>query len=367
MKIIEFMGMDSTKYGGIEKFNVELAKQGLSKGMNFIFVYNSIPATQTYIDDLKQYNASVIEIKNTTLSHYIKRCISLIAHEKPSVIHFHFGNEQLFLSPIAKVLYPSITQVCTQHSEFHTTKTLKIFLKKLEYHCAKKILAVREGVKKELELKLGKNPKIEVSYLGVKQPTATANPQLKEEFGIPDDSIVLSAIGFDINIKGYDILAQSVKLLSNNSTPPNFRIFIIGLSEEEDKKFSHIIQDLDIAHYFISIGIRNDVDRFLAISDIYLQPSRTEAISLTIMEALQFGLPIIASNVGGIPEAVHDEVNGFLVEPCNYQELAKRLEQLISNEKVRLKFGKQSKLLAPKFRNEEGAASVLNTYSGFNH
>ena len=85
------------------------------------------------------------------------------------------------------------------------------------------------------------------------------------------------------------------------------------------------------------------------------------------MEALQYGLPIIGSNIGGIPEAIHHEENGFLVEPCDYQDLAQRLKQLISNEKLRLKFGKQSKLLAPTFRNEEGAAFVLNTYSGFNH
>lgn len=142
------MGMNSTKYGGIEKFNVELAKQGLAKGMDFIFVYNSIPATQTYIDDLKQYNASVIEIKNTSLFHYIKRCISLIASEKPSVIHFHFGNEQLILSPIVKVLYPRIVQICTQHSEFLTKKSIRIFQKKLEYCCVKKVLAVSKGVKK---------------------------------------------------------------------------------------------------------------------------------------------------------------------------------------------------------------------------
>lgn len=355
--------MNSTKYGGIEKFNVELAKQGQAKGMDFIFVYNSIPTSQPYIDDLKQYNASVIEIKNISLFHYIKRCISLIAYENPSVIHFHFGNEQLFLSPIAKVLYPRIVQICTQHSEFLTKKSIRIFQKKLEYCCVKKVLAVSKGVKKGLEQKLGKNPKIEVSYLGVKQPTATADSQLKKEFGISDDCIVLSAIGFDINIKGFDILAQSVKLLSNNSTLPNFRILIIGLSEEEDKKFSHIIQDLDIARYFISTGIRNDVDRFLAISDIYLQPSRTEAISLSILEALQFGLPIIASNVGGIPEAVHNEENGFLVEPCNYKELAQKIKQLISDKNLRIKLGKQSMIMAPKFNYKEGVASVLKFYS----
>ena len=356
------MGMNSTKYGGIEKFNVELAKQGQAKGMDFIFVYNSKPATQTYIDDLKQYNASVIEIKNTSLFHYIKRCIFLIACEKPSVIHFHFGNEQLFLSPIVKVLYPRIVQICTQHSEFLTKKSIRIFQKKLEYCCVKKVLAVSKGVKKGLEQKLGKNPKIEVSYLGVKQPTAKADPQLKKEFGIPDDCIVLSAIGFDINIKGYDILAQSVKLLSNNSTLPNFKILIIGLSEEEDKKFSHIIQDLDIAHYFISTGIRNDVDRLLAITDIYLQPSRTEGLPLSIMEALQYGLPTIGSNIGGIPEAVHHEENGFLVEPCDYQDLAQKLEYLISNKDLRIKYGTQAKLFAQLFNNKKGVCSVINIY-----
>lgn len=80
------------------------------------------------------------------------------------------------------------------------------------------------------------------------------------------------------------------------------------------------------------------------------------------MEALQFGLPIIASNVGGIPEAVHHEVNGFLVEPCDYQDLAQKLEYLISNKDLRIKYGTQAKLFAQLFNNKKGVCSVINIY-----
>lgn len=363
MRIIEFMGMNSTKYGGIEKFNVELARQGQSRGMEFVFVYYSLPAAKAYRDELERLHASVRVISNVSSARYIKDCLSLIVREKPDIVHFHFGNEQLYLAPIIRFRFPKIRQVCTQHSEFLTKKIIRIFQKRLEYSCVEKVLAVSKGVAKELERKLGDNPKITVSYLGVKPPSALAESELKKELGAGQHDVVLTAIGFDVWIKGYDVLAKSVQRLAANAGLPGFKVLIIGLSEAENKKFLQITEELNVTGYFKSLGIRNDVERFLAVSDIYLQPSRTEAISLTIMEALQYGLPIVASNVGGIPEVVFPEVNGFLTEPCDDRELAEKLALLISDKALRLRLGMQSKKLAPNFRNENGVGALMDIYA----
>ena len=67
-----------------------------------------------------------------------------------------------------------------------------------------------------------------------------------------------------------------------------------------------------------------------------------EGISVAIMEACSAFLPILGSNVGGIPEIIKDDINGLLIEPENEQQLAEALSKLISNEKLRMEMGTKS-------------------------
>lgn len=107
---------------------------------------------------------------------------------------------------------------------------------------------------------------------------------MKADLNIPAECLVLTSIGFDIHVKGFDVLAQAVCLLKGRNDLPDFRIIIIGLSESEDEKFRAITEVWNVSDRFLSVGIRNDIDDFLSMTDVYLQPSRSEAISLSIMK-----------------------------------------------------------------------------------
>lgn len=91
-------------------------------------------------------------------------------------------------------------------------------------------------------------------------------------------------------------------------------------------------------------GSRDDVDELLAAADIFVLASDWEGLPISILEAMRAGLPVVASNVGGIHEAVTDRVNGFLIERSDSAALSKCINDLIENPKSRVEMGRQSRI-----------------------
>ena len=166
---------------------------------------------------------------------------------------------------------------------------------------------------------VGFSSKSEVLYLGVRKKKIV-NPNLKKTLDIPKGVVVLTTIGFNIRIKGFDILVKSIQSLMDSDRLKNdIIVLVIGISEnsEDSNSLRQLIAEAGLNRKIMSLGIRNDINDILNISDIYLQPSRTEGLSLSIMEALNYSLPVIGTRVGGIPEIVHEGENGYLFEKEN--------------------------------------------------
>ncbi|WP_297853548.1 glycosyltransferase [Meiothermus sp.] len=87
------------------------------------------------------------------------------------------------------------------------------------------------------------------------------------------------------------------------------------------------------------VGARTDVAERLAQAHIFVLTSNYEAFPLSILEAMRAGLPVVASNVGGVAEAVIDGETGFLVPRGDLQALRSRLAQLIDNPQLRRQMG----------------------------
>lgn len=193
--------------------------------------------------------------------------------------------------------------------------------------------------------------KNEVLYLGV-QRKPIINPDLRDTLNIPQNSVVLTSIGFNIQTKGFDILIKSIQdLTEEHQLRETIRVLIVGVehNSKEDKKLHDLIQEAGLTDIVIPLGIRNDINDILNISDIYLQPSRTEGISLSIMEALNYGLPVIGTRVGGIPEVVRDGKNGYLFAKNNPEELADKIKKPVNDSELRNEMGKRSFAISKEF------------------
>lgn len=359
MRILELMGMPSTKYGGIEKFNKKLVD--IDKSDDFVFVYVEKPECDDYIKDMTTDNSQIKEISNKSIISYCISVVILILRFRPHIIHFHFGNEKLLLAPFVKFFFPWIRQVGTFHSEC-ILKSLKAkIMYRLYCKCQSKIIAVSKGVQKEIAA-FYDSKKLITSYLGVKCDVSKTKDKARQILGIPKNCIVLTTIGFDVTIKGFDVLADAVESLVKKTTPPLFIVNVVGLNSVRSAKFLDIVRSKNLESYFVSMGIRNDIDMILSATDIYLQPSRTEAISLTIMEALHHGLPVVASNVGGISEVVLDGQNGTLVEACDAEGLSIAISDLLQSPEKREIFGENSKKHSLNFTVERGVDNLIGIY-----
>ena len=237
MRILELMGMSSTKYGGIEKFNKALKdKQGQDK---FIFVYVETPRCQQYIEDMTSENSAIRSISNKSVISYCISVFCLILKFRPHIVHFHFGNEKLLLAPFIKIFFPWIRQVSTFHSEVKINSEKMRVLYRIFFSIQTNIIAVSNGVRLQIA-KIYDRKKLVTSYLGVKCDTSRSKEDARSILGLPNNRLIFTTIGFDIRIKGLDVLVDAidvmVKGLRRYLTPPPFGIPFCGCRPFREKR-----------------------------------------------------------------------------------------------------------------------------------
>ena len=151
--------------------------------------------------------------------------------------------------------------------------------------------------------------------------------------------------------KGIFILLEAFKLLSEKIN--HIKLDIVGDSgsKENNEKIGNFIANNFLAdkikyHRLKSLDKKH---QFLRNADIFVLPTFNDTFPLVLLEAMQFGLPVVSTFEGGIPEIVDDHITGFLVEKNNVHELAKKIETLVKDHKLRKKMGEKGR---QKFLNE---------------
>jgi len=111
---------------------------------------------------------------------------------------------------------------------------------------------------------------------------------------------------------------------------PNAYLLIVGEGSRLDA-LHQIARDLGVEHHVIFTGRRDDIPAITAALDVAVLPSYREAQGLTILEAMAMSRPVVASNVGGIPEMVENGVTGLLVPPHDPPALAAAIVRLLTD------------------------------------
>ncbi|OUL27758.1 glycosyl transferase family 1 [Nostoc sp. RF31YmG] len=126
---------------------------------------------------------------------------------------------------------------------------------------------------------------------------------------------------------------------------------LILAGDGEITKAQQLAASLNLAERVTFLGWINSQqrDELLSKADMFVLPSYNEGLPMAILEAMGWGLPIIASPVGGIPELVIAKQNGLLVTPGNIQQLSQAMELLIADEDLRLSLGKVSRKNVEQF------------------
>ncbi|MBI5296220.1 MAG: glycosyltransferase family 4 protein [Chloroflexi bacterium] len=153
---------------------------------------------------------------------------------------------------------------------------------------------------------------------------------LRHKFSIPAGRLVCTAVGRLVPVKGYDVLVEAAGLLAREA--PHLHLLLVGDGESR-QALADQIGKLALRERVTLAGYqdREQVLSILRSSDMFVMPSRYEGTPIALLEAGALGLPIVASNVGGIPELVRDGQEALLVPAADSQALTCALSQLAND------------------------------------
>lgn len=166
--------------------------------------------------------------------------------------------------------------------------------------------------------------------------TIVPNYEINKPKMLCNEVLQLSFIGALHKMKGIYLLVEIADLLSKTNIP--FLLNIVGEWENADDKFTITkyieTNNLESKIYFHGILTGDKKWNILSKTDIYLFPSYNEGQPVSIIEALAFGIPIISSNVGAIPDTIKNELNGFVLDKQIPEVYVDRILSLISNRQL---------------------------------
>lgn len=161
----------------------------------------------------------------------------------------------------------------------------------------------------------------------------------RENFHYTDDDVIVVTVSRITRDKGCHVLAQSIKEFSNVN---QVKFLIIGSGEYLPTMKIELSNQEEMGQVKF-LGYRDDVPDILPLCDIFVLPSLHETLSIALLEASYFRLPMIASDVGGIPEIIKNGANGFLVPAADPSALSQAITVLSGDAGLRREMGEQAK------------------------
>lgn len=299
----------------------------------------------------------------------------ILKNEIPDIVHLHVWNPASCRYAFMAANKYNFPIVVTEHDPFELSK-LKKYIKNKLMKRVQKIITVSDS-NHELMQNLFSELKnrtttvhngIDTTWFESQLLNFSKNKRMEfrgKEFEADNETKVILSVAELHERKGLKHLIKALpKVLAKNA---NVRLVIAGDGPHK-KDLIKLINDEKLSGYVRLLGHRKDIPQIMAASDVFVLPSEKEAFGLVLLEAMTAKLPIVASNVGGIPEIIQDGINGDLVDPSDHDLMAEKiLEFFNDNFKVReyteagydlLKFKFDAKSMAKNY--EEVYDQIIN-------
>lgn len=178
--------------------------------------------------------------------------------------------------------------------------------------------------------------------------------------GTNEPAPVVGTVGRLSPEKGHSVFIRAAALVHHQF--PACRFLIVGDGPLRSQLQS-LAEDLGLKDQIEFVGYQPDVRTYLGSMDVFALPSYTEAMPLSLLEAMAMGLPVVASKVGGVPEIVQDGVTGFLTAPGDEKDLADKTIKLLRSSGLRKAMGESGReTVKSKFDVDVMARRVTELY-----
>lgn len=381
---IAFISHASNLYGAPRSLLLLLEKMDLGKYNPFVICPSNgllidriralgIPTYIVYRDPLfyrRIKNTILIKVKNgksqvilTGLKRaakcvfrviYILKLFLFLHKQKPVLVYV---NTIAHASPIivSKILFIPILVHVRESSTYLTYNSVLGKLRLFTIlNFPNRFICVSEATKKLLVEKGVPSQKITVAYNGVDlgefKPSKKMRQRKRNELKLSNETVVVGFIGQLIPRKGIENFIEAASIVHKQKEDCKF--IIIGGPTDSYYFKSNI---LSLYHMYkledrlIFIGFKEDVMSYFSAIDIFTNTSKEEPFARVNLEAMAMGKPVIATNVGGNPEAIVDGKTGYIVPVGDSQSLAEKILELVNDKDLRESFGRAARKRVEKF------------------
>jgi len=210
---------------------------------------------------------------------------------------------------------------------------------KLAIRASNAVTVVSEYLRQETIRTFGVNRHIDVVYNFASPPRIDENAHDCRSWLSPDRAPVLTHIS---NFRPVKRVMDVMRVFKAVRSEHPCKLIMVGDGPDrfEAENYAQEAQiDADVRF----TGKQIDIASVMASTDIFLLPSATESFGLAALEAMSYGIPVVASRVGGIPEVIRDGLDGCLAEVGDIEAMARHVIQLITNPKRRHEMGRSAK------------------------
>ena len=225
------------------------------------------------------------------------------------------------------------------------------------------IIAISKGVKKVLVSCGIDQKKIKMIPSGIDYSpfeNISSRDYLHRELGFDKDDFLVGIVAHLADHKGHKYLIEAAAILKKKA--PQIRLIIVGkgpLRMELDQQ----VKEVGVEDIVFFLGFREDVPQIMASLDLFVLSSYLEGMGTSILDAMASRLPVVATQVGGIPEVVNHGKSGLLVPPRDPDSLAKAILQFYKDRKLAYSFGENGyKVVHEKYSSRAMAKKIIKEY-----
>lgn len=275
---------------------------------------------------------------------WVLRFRRLVVDHEVDVVHTHSPYVAAMVRLATRTLRRSQRPalVYTEHNRWPRHRRATRWANLLTFPLDDVQIAVSADVRSTIPLALRVPVEIITHGVDVAQVRALSGERtaVRRELGIDDDEIVIGTVANFRAEKGYDIWLQAAVLALRDAAPgTRLRFISIGQGPLEHAIRTKVAE-LDLGTRVQLLGYRADATRIMTGFDIFTLASRHEGLPVALMDALVLGLPIVATDVGGIPEAVDDTVEGRLVRSGDPAALARTYLDVAGDPEARARYAR---------------------------
>ncbi len=265
---------------------------------------------------------------------FIWRLKKILQQQNADIVHLHSRRGADVLGGIAAKL-AGVKCVLSRRVDNPESR----WLVKLKYPLYDKVITISEGIREVLlneGVPAAQSVCVHSSVDVEKYSQPAERDWFLNEFTLPDDAKVLAVIAQLIPRKGHRYLLQALPPLLEKH--PQLHVLFFGKGPLKESLQQQLNQPPFNGRVRL-IGFRDDLPRILPCLYSVIHPAEMEGLGVSLLQAAAASVPIIASNAGGIPEVVHDQINGYLTPPGDSAQLAEKIDYLLTNPDQANAFG----------------------------